>query len=128
MRSHFNEVAYMPPEEFDLDVEMYLASEEAGKTKMYTAHVGKRLVGYSVYHIRPHAHARKNICAVMDCIYVDPSYRGQSIGKYLISFADAHLQDIGCHYVFNSMSVANKTDSLKAIGYRHIDNLFIRRF
>lgn len=101
---------------FDLDVNEYIEHERMGAIKMFAAYRDGIAVGYAVFILRTHLHARESLEATQDAIYILPTHRG--FGVSFIKYCDAELKKLGVKRVYHAIRPSfDFTNLLLRIGY-----------
>lgn len=126
---HWREIAHFQDIELDGDVSRYLALEDSGMLRVYTARMDGRLVGYACFFIAPHGHYKRSLQAVQDLIYVDPACRCSAIGLRLIDHCDDALREEGAQVVLQHVKLAHPKLGviLARRGYEPIETIFAKR-
>lgn len=128
LRAHYNEVAHFPDLEFDPDKDHYIALDNAGLTRFFTARNSEgALIGYANFIVKFHAHHKSSKQAFQDVIYIKPEERG--FGAEFISWCDDQLQLEGCAIVYHFVKKDfNWGSALERIGYKCVELLYARKF
>lgn len=124
--SHYNEV-HPSRESFGLgmDWDLYSKLENMGMVKVFTARDDQKLVGYLWVLISPNLHSKGTKVASDDGLFVDKKYRGSSVAKGLIGFAEKCLKDDGFKTFYITGTTENPIDPLmKKLGYSPIETKF----
>ncbi len=79
----------------DVDVAVYEAMEKANSLMILTVRDDGRLIGYSVYIVRPHPHYRTTKWALSDLFWITPKKRGAGVGKRMFEAAEMELRKMG---------------------------------
>lgn len=77
------------------DEDRYKGMEEAGMLLLLAATDEERIVGYSVNLIMPHLHYADCVICSNDLLFVDPQYRGTSLGIKLMKATENLAKDSG---------------------------------
>lgn len=125
---HYHEIAHYQDIPLEVDYEVYAAAEAGGKLRIFTVRMGEDLAGYASYFVNHNPHYRKSVQAVQDVLFLKPEFRGFSIGRGLISYADTMLRLEGIQVVYHHSKVKLPMDAvLKACGYELIETVWGRR-
>lgn len=96
LREHHLELAlYQEDVPLDPDFSFYEAADKAGLTRIYTARIGGRMVGYAIYVVRLHPHYRTHRWAICDIVFVHPDHRNLGVGNGLYDFIETDLRKGG---------------------------------
>lgn len=116
-----------PPEEVrncadcQIDVLKYMSLDSSGLLDITTIRdTDNKLIGYSINLITPHINYADVICNIPMLHYIRKEYRGQGLGKLLITATEQNLRKRGVQAAFMS----TKTDLQQAgiytkLGWRH---------
>lgn len=125
---HRQEISHYQDIPLDIDLASYLKAEEIGALRCYTARVDGQLVGYCVLFVRHNVRYRSSLQAVQDVLYLDPRYRGRSLGVRLILFAERALQAEGVQVIYQHVKASRSEGRLfEALGYECIDHVYGKR-
>lgn len=120
LEAHYLEIAtdkQIKP--FDPDLDRYLAMEEQGCLRIFTArkraepvagqdyHDGlpTTLIGYFVSFVLPGLHYQQTSMAINDIMYIEPAHRGGTVGYRLIKLATEDLKNLGADVLIIHMKV-----------------------
>jgi len=125
LEAHYIEIATDKAiKPYDPDLERYLAMEEQGMLRIFTARDrpdqeedypmnpltadqrNGRLIGYFVTFVMPGLHYQQTSMAINDIMYVEPAHRGGTVGYRLIKQAALDLKNLGADILIIHM----KTD------------------
>ena len=111
--------------DWDMDWDTYEKLEEIGLLKIFTARDNNALAGYLWVLITPNLHSKGSMLACDDGFFVTREYRGKSVAKDLIRFAETCLKEDGIK-VFHIVGTTEKPiDALvKRMGYTAIETKF----
>lgn len=124
---HWKEVAHYHDIKLNPDRDSYNVNQQVGLLRCFTARQEGRLVGYSLFFVRPHLHYADTIFAYQDVIYVDPKARG-STGYRFICYCDAQLKAEGVNVVTQHIKAAhNFGKMLERQGYELMDLIYTKR-
>ena len=114
--------------EFNPDKDKYLAIENVGLMKLFTARDEGKLVGYAIFLISVHLHYSCQLWAMQDVMFMKNTHRG--IGSYrFMKWVDEELANLGVNVVLRSVHVRKDYSRiLEKIGYQKIETSFMRRF
>jgi GNAT superfamily N-acetyltransferase len=127
-KSHHLEISYHSDFKFEPDKASYIAADNAGVYKLFTARVNGKLIGYAGYFLIRHPHVVSVVQANSDIIYIRPDYRKLGIGRAMLDFADKQLKSMGVSIVY--LTLSEKLDFSKLItpmGYTPVDRSYARR-
>ena len=126
IQDHYDEV-YPVRDVFDWDMDWdsYEKLEEHGLLRIFTARDDGKLVGYIWILITPNLHSKGSVLACDDGLFVAKDYRGKSVAKDLIQFAEMCLKEDGLK-VFHIVGTTEKPiDALmQRMGYTAIETKF----
>lgn len=105
LSDHWQEVSHYSDIPLDPDLVRYHSSEDQGMLRVYTARVGGKLAGYSVFLVNHNAHYASSLQAQQDVLFVHPDFRRGRLGIRLIDFADAELKAEGVQVVTHHVKV-----------------------
>lgn len=128
-RMHWREIAHYPDIPLDVDVARFVALEQAGALRFFTARLDGTLVGYACFIVTPHSHYCGSLHAMQDVLFVDPACRCSSIGIRLIRRSEAALAAEDVQVVTQHAKAARAP--LHAIlpreGYELVDLVYAKR-
>lgn len=126
---HWREIAHFDDIALDVDVERYLAMEEAGTMRLFVVRMAGKLVGYACFVVAPHAHYKHSLQALQDVLYVDPACRCSAIGLRLIRHCDTALAAEGVQVVLQHAKVRHQALHviLPREGYEAVDMVYVKR-
>lgn len=102
----------------DPDLDKYQAMEDAGFLRIFTVRdepdnledgiprCDGRVIGYFVSIVMRGLHYQQTTLAVNDIMYIDPAYRGSTVGYRMIKGAKADLKNLGA----DILTIHMKTD------------------
>jgi len=127
LEKHWKEVAHYPDIHLNVDWYRYVALEEIGALKIFTARSDMgQLLGYAISIVQPHMHYRQSLQAVQDVLFISEDHRG--FGKKFIEWCDDRLRDDDVQAVYHHVKVAhNFAPMLERMGYELIDRVYGRR-
>lgn len=105
--------------------DMYDSLEEQGFLFLITARDEDELIGYLSLSLVEHPHILGFTQATTDAIYIEPAYRGLSLGKKLLTEAEAALKEVGINWLsvcFRSEEVGRNL--MKDLGYEQTDVVY----
>lgn len=93
---HYDEIATdKEVKPLDPDFDRYLALEDQGMLRIFTARENGQLIGYFVSLVHTHLHYQQTMMALNDIMYVTPGHRGSTVGYRLMKMAMADLKNLG---------------------------------
>jgi hypothetical protein len=98
-RAHFAELAVSKKFGMDPDYQKYIAANDAGLFRAWTARCEGELVGYIGWWIMPHSHSRRLLLAQDDLYILDPAHRKGMNGYNLFKTSFAALKESGVNLV-----------------------------
>jgi hypothetical protein len=126
---HWDEVSFYRDIPLDPDYDAYIAMDEAGVLRVYTARDDdNKLIGYAVFFIRTNPHYKKTLSAVQDIIFIDQTRRGIFGAKFIL-WCEDRLREEGVVVVYHHIKVAtpNTITLFKRLGYQEIDIILGKR-
>lgn len=125
--AHWREIAHYPDIILDPDRDQYLALEDLGVIRCFTARLERKLVGYAVFFVRPALHYAGSVQAYQDVLYLDPSVRGGA-GIRFVRWCDEQLEKSAIQVVYHHVKHAhNFGPLLERLGYELVDLIYARR-
>lgn len=126
---HWDEIApYKDLLFLNPDMELYRASEKAGRLLVITARAGAELVGYLLLQVHRHPHYKHVLCATEDMKYLRPEYRRGMTGARLIRFAEAEAKKRGCRLMTQRSKAKSGHGALyRRLGYELMDETYTKR-
>lgn len=121
LEAHYLEIATDKSiKPLDPDLDRYQAMEEAGVLRIFTVRLAAvdaetddtillgrgRLIGYFVSIIMKGLHYQQTTLAINDIMYIDPAYRGGTVGYRMMKGAAADLKNLGA----DILTIHMKTD------------------
>ena len=123
LEAHYLEIATDKAiKPLDPDLDRYQAMEEAGVLRIFTVRhtpdpadasitiapdlLQGRLIGYFVSIIMKGLHYQQTTLAINDIMYIDPAYRGGTVGYRMMKGAAADLKNLGA----DILTIHMKTD------------------
>ncbi len=123
LHAHYVEIATDKAiKPLDPDLEKYQGLEDAGYLRIFTARRHREddeagitiapqsdpgvLIGYFVSIVMKGLHYQQTMLAINDIMYVDPAYRGSTVGYRLIKHAALDLKNLGA----DILTIHMKTD------------------
>jgi hypothetical protein len=124
---HWREIAHYQDIPLDPNLEGYMAANEAGGLRVYTARDNEGvLVGYAVFIVRRNLHYSSSLQAIQDILYIAPTRRG--LGGYFIHWCDDRLKEEGVQVVYHHVKEAHNFGALmERLGYELVDHIYARR-
>lgn len=128
LERHYVEISANLDIALEPDFEKYIAIENAGTLRCYTARDGEDLVGYAVFFVTRNFHYSSSLQAVQDVIYLEKSKRGVGFGKGFIDWCDSQLRDEGVQVVYHHVKQKhNFGPMLESLSYKLVDLIYARR-
>lgn len=129
LAQHWREIARYQDILLDVDVERYVALDEAGHLATIVARQGDRIVGYALFFLQAHPHYRHSVQALQDVVYVDPTVRHAGIGTALIETAERVLAARGCDVVYHHVKTVHPAlgTLLERHGYEWVEKVYAKR-
>lgn len=128
LEKHYTEIAHYLDIPLDPAFEQYIAMENVGALRVFTARLEGKLIGYSIFFVRPNLHYRSSLQAAQDILFIDPDHRKGSFGGRLIAFCDEELKREGVQVVYHHVKKAhNFGPLLERMGYQLVDLIYGRR-
>jgi len=125
---HYHEIAHYQDIPLEVDYAVYELAEAAGKLRIFTVFVEDELVGYASYFVNHNPHYMSSLQAVQDVLFLKPQYRGLSIGRALVAYADMMLAAEDVQVTYQHSKVAHPMDAvLKLEGYECIETIWAKR-
>lgn len=128
---HWNELAVhrdaMP---LDPDYQRFVALDEAGLFRVWTARDGKTLVGYLAWFIQPHLHYKSTLTAVEDLLLLSPPYRQGMAGVRMFTSSFDALKELGVKRIIVHSKVHFQADRggldklFGYMGFEHTDKVW----
>lgn len=130
LERHWREVAYYDDIPLSPEWATYEFAARQGILRVFTVRIDDKLVGYTVFIVRPNIHYSSCVQATEDLLFVAPEYRKGRLGMQLIQYSDAELAKEGVQVVTRHVKAQPGLDFgplLERIGYEPIDRIFGRR-
>lgn len=121
---HYRELAAWRDVPYDPDFEVYLGNPNV---RLFTVRDSGVLIGYSVWFLCAERYSRNVVAAIEDAIYLDPEFRGRTIGYRFIQYCEDELgeeADIVYHHVNVSRDWSRV---LEQMGHELVDVTYARR-
>jgi len=124
---HYTEIAHYTDIQLNPDFASYIAAEDAGTLRCFTARdESGLLIGYATFFIMRNPHYRSSIQAAQDVLFIETTRRG--FGMRFIDWCDRELQAEGCQTVYHHMKKKHDFGRmLERLGYEHVDQIYARR-
>jgi len=111
-----------PTEDLNIDWESYLALEDSGQLKFFTARKEDLLIGYFVVIVMNPLTCKHETIACYDSVFVHKGYRKSTVGKRLFKFVEDCMREDNIHRVVASSSSKNPIGNfLNRMGYNEIE-------
>lgn len=132
LAKHWQEVAFYKDIPLDPDWELYQATEQIGRLRIFTARIRGELVGYAAFILNRNPHYKSSWQAAQDVIFVAPEHRNGKLGAHLILFAERHLRaetpPVQVTYQHSKASAdLDIGPLLKRLGYEFVDTIWAKR-
>ena len=127
LKANNEETGMLGQENFDPDVDKYLAMEAIGIAKLFTARAEGKLVGYCMMLVMPHPHYKKTVVAFQDVLFMVSERRGIGSVRF-IKWIDEFCRSLGADNI--SRTVSSKKDfsrTLLRMGYEEVETSYVRR-
>ena len=124
---HQLEVAPFKDIPLDPNVDQYVAMEDAGIIRLYTARDSTgECVGYSLFTLLHHPHYRTSLQALQDIVFIRKDRRG--FGGQFMLWCDKMLEADGCMASFIHVNVNHDFGPmLESIGYSLLEKSYVKR-
>lgn len=129
IQAHYEEITANPDIPLVPDVDRYHDLENAGKLRVYTARDNGVLIGYAIVVVAYGLHYMTSLQATQDVVYLDPKYRGKSIGYRFLVYVDEELrrEKVQVVYQHSKLSHPELGRVLERIGYTAVETVYQRR-
>ena len=122
---HWAEVTPFKSYDLEPDFGSYLAMEEAGMLRLFTARKDGQLLGYCIFVLRNNRHYKSKLFAYQDALYVSPQHRG--FGHRFMAWCDDELKADGVSVVFQYVTERfNFSPILERHKYRQIEQVWAK--
>ena len=109
----------------NIDWELYTKLEDAGSMVLITARDEELLAGYLILTLASHPHIKDFIQASSDAIFVDKEYRGEGVGKELLTTAEEALKEVGVGWISLFFRDSKSSEGLmRSLNYKQTDVVF----
>lgn len=127
LEEHWREIAHYHDIQLDPDYMFYADADNNGMIRVFTARDdGNKLVGYSIFFVRPNIHYKQSLQAVQDILFITKGRRG--MGARFIKWCDEQLASEGVQVVYHHIKSAhNFGPMLERMGYQLVDLIFAKR-
>jgi GNAT superfamily N-acetyltransferase len=130
-RRNWDETGGYADLDYDVDWDMYMQMERMGVLYCFVARDDEtdEVVAFSFYFRSPgHPHDKKVGYAIQDTFYVVPEYRKRGVGLTMLSFVEQYLMNEGVGVITQAAKPDSNFDKvLRAKGYEHTENMFLKR-
>ena len=124
--SHWEEIAHYRDLPLKPHWGFYHTSQKIGMLRVYTVR-NPGLIGYGVYMVSPSAHYSV-LQANQDILYIDPEFRGGTLGYRFIKWCDKQLRKEDVTLVMQHVKLKHDFGTmLERIGYEPLDKIYVRR-
>ena len=129
LQRHWAEISSNLDIPLDVNVEVYEAAESIDAFRAYTAREDGVIVGYAAMFLHQGVHYKQCKQATQDVIYIDPDYRGRTLGIRLLSYVDDQLKAEGVQLVHQHVKLAHPALGrlLERMGYKAVERIYQRR-
>jgi GNAT superfamily N-acetyltransferase len=129
LQLHWTEIADYPDIRLSPNWEVYMAVEDYGGLRAYTARVDEQLVGYACYFVKESPHYSDSLQAVQDVVFVHSAHRKGRVGINLLRYADEQLAAEGVQVVRQHVKVkhAQLGSVLEHLGYECVERIYSKR-
>lgn len=109
----------------DLDLDLYLKTNELGTFKFYTAREEGELIGYSAYFIYMCPHHKTSVQATQDIVYYKKEKRGN--GLPFMSYCEGELKKLGVHIIKIGVPASNDwSPILLRKGFSKLETTYVK--
>lgn len=129
LEKHWQEIAmYKDRINLNPDYGKYKSMEDIGALHIVTVREdSNKLIGYFISMVIPNIHYKDNLFAVNDILYIDPSYRGKSVGIKMFKFAEQELRNLGVDVItLHSKTYMDLGKLVGRLGYEHVENNYAK--
>lgn len=126
IREHFEESSpFAADVALDPDYQRYIACNDTGVFRAWTARCEGRLVGYLGLWVQPHPHFRQTLCAVDDLYLLAPEFRQGLNGYNLFRSCFAALKESGVKMIMvHSLTSFDLSKLMGRLGLERIETLW----
>jgi hypothetical protein len=125
---HFSEVIRYKDYKIEPDFASYMARQEAGILKVFTARNDGKLIAYSFVNLCGHPHSKSTKQAHEELLFLDPAERRGSLGARFIEYCDSELVADGANVIYHSVSTERDySHLLLRNGYELSEMVYSRR-
>ena len=125
---HYDELGRYKEIPLEPDFDSYLWAEQNGTVRTYTIREHGRLIGYTIFFVTHSLHHKNTRQALQDLLWLDPSYRRQSIGADFLGWCEGRLRDDGVQTVMQVVrNRATHGAILEATGYEILEWVYSKR-
>lgn len=112
-----------------MDWQTYKQLEAVGVLQTYTARDGRdALVGMVMYNVVMHPHHAGHRFAECDILCVNPTNRGQGIGRGLMVYAEKHLKALGVSEIIHRFKLNYTAPPLfPSMGYDAVETVYRKK-
>lgn len=125
-RLHHDEIedTQMP---YDPDLAGYQRMAEAGCLRIFSARLGREMVGYQVFVIVKDPHRQHLVSASQDILYLMPDYRKGMVAVHFLEWCDQQLIRGGVTKILRQMHYTKDLSRLfERMGYKLSDLTYAR--
>lgn len=129
MALHAEEMNPYPDIPPNVDEQTYIAADEAGLARVYTARLDGVLIGYAVFIVQYALNWRLSLTATQTGFFVDPGLRLSTCGTRLLQHAEAALRAEGVQVLAHQQFVKHPAlgRMLERNGYERMTNVWVKR-
>jgi hypothetical protein len=128
MREHWEEIV-VDDRTMDVDWDTVLDLERRGGVMTLTARdaTTDELVGYAVFFLLRHLHAKATITAQNDVIFLRKTHRGGRNGMRFLKYCEAELTGVAHLVLWHVKPATNFGPALEALGCRVHETIYAKR-
>lgn len=129
LEQHYLEIAQHLDIPLAPDFSGYWAMERAGNLRLYIARSHGEAIGYNVCFIRHNMHYSTSKQAVQDILYVMREYRGEGIGRKLVTYSNEQLALEGVQVLAHHVKVKHPAlgHILETEGFDLVEYVYTKR-
>lgn len=127
MLEHWKEASPYFRLPLDPEQEFYVAMEQAGYLRLYTARLGEGLVGYSVFFVRQNPQTKGSLQATCDAVCLSKEHRGRGWGPLFLRFCDEELAKESVQFVHYQEGPVKFGSVLRQMGCKPVATIYLKR-
>jgi GNAT superfamily N-acetyltransferase len=129
LEEHYQEIAHYLDIPLKPDFNSYWDAERAGILRLYIVRKHGEPIGYNVVFMRKNMHYSTSAQAAQDILYVLKEYRGEGIGRRLITFSNNQLAIEGVQVLAHHVKVAHPAlgHILETEGFELVEYVYTKR-